>query len=245
MTAMTSRSERPTAVLVHGAFTDASSWAGVTERLERAGVPVRAVVNPLRGVQADSAYIASVFRQIPGPVLAVGHSYGGAVITNAASQVDNVVGLVYVAAFVPDEGETLAATVGSSRESELMPTVLESKYPTGRGTETASEFSIDPTRFHSVFAADLPQQQSDVLAVSQRPAAAATLSEMTGPPAWKNLPSWAVVGTADKAMGAHIGRSMAHPAGADTTEIDGSHVVMLSQPDAVTEVILKAHQAVM
>jgi pimeloyl-ACP methyl ester carboxylesterase len=244
MNAMTSREDRPTAVLVHGAFADASSWAGVTERLERAGVPVRAVVNPLRGVQADSAYVASVFEQIPGPVLAVGHSYGGAVITNAASQVDNVVGLVYVAAFVPDEGDTLAAMVGSSQESELMPAVVESKYPTGRGSETASEFSIDPTRFHAVFAADLPQQQSDVLAVSQRPAAATTLSEMTGPPAWKKLPSWAVVGTADKAMGPDLARSMARHAGANITEIDGSHVVMMSQPDAVTEVILKAHQAV-
>ena len=161
-----------------------------------------------------------MFQQIPGPVLAVGHSYGGAVITNAASQVDNVVGLVYVAAFVPDEGETLAGTVGTSPESALMSAV-------------------------PVFAADLPQQQSDVLAVSQRPAAAATLSEMTGPPAWKKLRSWAVVGTADKAMGSDMARSMAQRAGANTTEIDGSHVVMLSQPDAVTEVILKAHQAVM
>jgi pimeloyl-ACP methyl ester carboxylesterase len=245
MTAMTSGPDRPTAVLVHGAFADASSWAGVTERLERADVPVRAVVNPLRGLHADSAYIASVFQQIPGPVLAVGHSYGGAVITNAASQVDNVVGLVYVAAFVPDEGETLAGTVGTSPESALMTAVLESKYPTGTGSETASEFSIDPTKFHSVFAADLPEQQSDVLAVSQRPAAAATMSEMSGPPAWKKLRSWAVVGTADKAMGSALARSMAQRAGANTTEIDGSHVVMLSQPDAVTEVILKAHQAVM
>ncbi|HEX8863873.1 MAG TPA: alpha/beta hydrolase [Actinomycetes bacterium] len=230
----------PTAVLVHGAFADASSWAGVTERLERAGVPVRAVVNPLRGVQADSAYVASVFQQIPGPVLAVGHSYGGVVITNAASMVDNVVGLVYVAAFVPEEGESLGEVVGSA----LMPAVVESKYPTGQGSQTASEFSIDPAKFHEVFAGDLSQQQSDVMAVSQRPAAAATLSEKSGPSAWNRLQSWAVVGTADKAMGPDLARSMARRAGADITEIDGSHVVMMSQPDAVTEVILRAHNAV-
>ena len=244
MTATASQSVLPTAVLVHGAFADAASWAGVTERLERAGVPVRAVVNPLRGVQADSAYVASLFQQIPGPVLAVGHSYGGAVITNAASMVDNVVGLVYVAAFVPDEGETVGEIVGGSRDSALMTAVVESKYPTGQGSQTASEFSIDPARFHEVFAGDLPQQQSDVLAVSQRPAAAATLSEKSGPPAWKRLQSWAAVGTADNAMGADLARSLAHRAGADITEIDGSHVVMMSQPDAVAEVILKAHKAV-
>lgn len=236
-----SRSVLPTAVLVHGAFADASSWAGVTERLERAGVPVRAVANPLRGVQADSAYVASVFQQIPGPVLAVGHSYGGAVITNAASMVDNVVGLVYVAAFVPDEGESVGEVLASAL---MMPAVVESKYPTGQGSQTASEFSIDPAKFHEVFAGDLSQQQSDVMAVSQRPAAAATLSEKSGPSAWKRLQSWAVVGTADKAMGPDLARSMARRAGADITEIDGSHVVMMSQPDAVTEVILRAHNAV-
>src|SRR5215475_1985221 len=119
MTTMKSRTDRPTAVLVHGAFADASSWAGVTQRLERAGVPVRAVVNPLRGVKADSAYVASVIKQIPGPVLAVGHSYGGVVITNAGVMADNVVGLVYIAAFAPDEGESLQEIEGGSRDSIL------------------------------------------------------------------------------------------------------------------------------
>lgn len=244
MTGTMSRSERPTAVLVHGAFADQSSWAGVTERLERAGVPVRAVVNPLRGVQYDSAYVASVFQQIPGPVLAVGHSYGGAVITNAASMADNVAGLVYVAAFVPDEGETVQEIVGGSPQSALMTAAVESKYPTGQGSEMASEFTIHPDKFHEVFAGDLPQQQSDVMAVSQSPAAAGTLSEQSGPPAWKRLQSWAAIGTADNAMGPDLSRSLAHRAGADITEINGSHVIMLSQPDAVTEVILKAHNAV-
>jgi len=234
----------PTVVLVHGAFADASSWAGVTERLEKADIPVKAIVNPLRGIAADAAYVSSVIGQIKGPVLAVGHSYGGAVITNAATNAKNVVGLVYVAAFAPDEGETVADIVGSSKESLLLPAVQETTYPTGKGTETATEYSIDPMKFHEVFTADLPQAESDVLAVSQRPTAAATLMEQTGPPAWKNLSSWAVVGTADKAIGTDAVRYMAKRAGADISEVDGSHVVMISQPDAVTSVIMKALNAV-
>jgi pimeloyl-ACP methyl ester carboxylesterase len=230
----------PTVVLVHGSFADASSWAGVTQRLEKAGVPVRAIVNPLRGVGADSAYVASAIDQIPGPVLAVGHSYGGAVITNAATDAKNVIGLVYVAGFAPDEGESVADIVGTSKDSILLTAVQETTYPTGQGSQTSSEYSIDPTKFHEVFTADLPQDQSDVLAVSQRPTSAATLTEKTGPPAWKNLSTWAVVGTADKTIGTDAVRSMARRAGADITEIDSSHVVMISKPDAVTDVILKA-----
>ncbi len=234
----------PTVVLVHGAFADASSWAGVTQRLEKAGVPVKAIVNPLRGLTADAAYVKSAIDQIPGPVLAVGHSYGGAVITNAATNAKNVVGLVYVAAFAPDEGETASDIIGQSKESLLLNAVQEAKFPTGNGTETASEYNIDPQKFHEVFTADLPQEESDVLAVSQRPAAAATLGEKTGPPAWKKLSSWSVVGTGDKAIGADMVRSMAQRAGADIKEVDGSHVVMISQPDAVTEVIMKALRSV-
>ncbi len=230
----------PTVVLVHGSFADASSWAGVTERLEKAAVPVRAIVNPLRGMSADAAYVASAMDQVPGPVLAVGHSYGGAVITNAAASAKNVIGLVYVAGFAPDEGESVGDIVATSKDSILMPSVQETSYPTGQGSQTSSEFSIDPTRFHEVFAGDLPQDQSDVLAVSQRPASAATLTEQSGPPAWKNLSSWAVVGTADKTIGTDAVRSMAQRAGADITEVNSSHVVMISQPDAVTDVILNA-----
>src|ERR1700709_2007300 len=159
--------ESPTVALVHGAFAAAGSWAGVTELLLAAGVKVQALVTPLRGVASDAAYVASAIGQIPGPVLAVGHSYGGAVITNAVTNAKNVVGLVYVAAFAPDEGETVADIVGSSKESLLLPAVQETKYPTGKGTETATEYSIDPMKFHEVFTADLSQAESDVLAVSQ------------------------------------------------------------------------------
>jgi pimeloyl-ACP methyl ester carboxylesterase len=238
------RSSGPTVVLVHGAFADAGSWAFVTERLVAAGVSVRAIVNPLRGISHDAAYVASLINQIPGPVLAVGHSYGGAVITNAVPKTDNVVGLVYVAAFAPDEGELLGDIVARSKDSVLTTALEEYQYPTGNGTETAVEVLIDAAKFRSVFTADLPQLQSDVYALSQRPIAAGAFAEKSGPPAWKNLPAWAAVGTADTAAGADVVREMAQRANADITEIEGSHVIMISQPDAVTEVILKALKAV-
>jgi pimeloyl-ACP methyl ester carboxylesterase len=227
-------------VLVHGAFADAGSWAAVTERLVSAGVPVMAIVNPLRGLKHDAAYVASAISQIPGPVLAVGHSYGGAVITNAVPQTTNTVGLVYVAAFAPDEGEMLADITGRSQDSVLGTATLEKQYPAGDGAQTATELIIDPAKFRDVFTADLPQLESDVYGRSQRPIAASAFAEETGHPAWKDLPSWAAVGTADKAAGADVVRSMAQRAGATITEIDGSHVIMISQPDAVTEVILTA-----
>ena len=234
----------PTVVLVHGAFADAGSWAAVTERLVEAGVPVRAIVNPLRGVRADADYVASAIDQIPGPVLAVGHSYGGAVITNAVPQTTNVVGLVYVAAFAPDEGETLGAILATSKDSILTTAVMESQYPTGQGSETATEVIVDPAKFREVFTADLPQLQSDVLGLSQRPIAAGAFGETNGHPAWQDLPVWAAVGTEDKAAGSDLVRSMAQRAEATITEIKGSHVIMISQPDAVTEVILAALKVV-
>ena len=138
----------PTVVLVHGAFADASSWNDVIERLQADGVQVTAPANPLRGISIDSAYIASLLEQIPGPVLAVGHSYGGAVITNAATNANNVVGLVYVAAFAPDEGESLADIESNSKDSVLLPALVELRYPTGQGSETAVEFAIKPENLH-------------------------------------------------------------------------------------------------
>jgi pimeloyl-ACP methyl ester carboxylesterase len=209
MTDSPSGAAGPTVVLVHGAFADAGSWAGVTQRLQEAGVPVRAIVNPLRGVAFDSAYAPSAIRQIPGPVLAVGHSYGGAVITNAVPQTTNVVGLVYVAAFAPDEGEALGEVLATSKESILYPALLESQYPTGQGSETAGEVIVDPAKFHEVFTADLPQAESDVLGASQRPVAEGAFAEKNAHPAWKDLPAWAAVGAADKAIGADPVRSMA------------------------------------
>jgi pimeloyl-ACP methyl ester carboxylesterase len=234
----------PTVVLVHGAFADASGWAGVIERLMAAGVSVRAVVNPLRGVSADSAYVASVIRQIPGPVLAVGHSYGGAVITNAGSMADNVAGLVYIAAFAPDEGESLQEIEGRSRDSILPSALRQTDYPVGSGSDVLGELSIDVALFHEAFAADLPKEQTAVMARSQRPVSVAAFGEKTGVPAWKKLPSWAVVATGDKAAGSDVVLSMARRAGAEITEVEASHVPMMSQPGVVTGVILTAAKAV-
>ncbi len=229
-----------TVVLVHGAFADASSWTGVAEQLQSDGVTVIAPANPLRGIAIDSAYTKSVFEQIPGRVLAVGHSYGGAVISNAATDASNVVGLVYVAAFAPDEGEVLGQVEAGSKDSVLNPALMPVQYPVGSGSETATEFLIKPEQFHAAFAADLPEKQAALMAATQRPVAEAAFGEPSGPPAWKRLPSWAVVATGDKAAGADVVRSMAERAGADITEAEGSHVIMISQPGVVTDVISKA-----
>jgi pimeloyl-ACP methyl ester carboxylesterase len=233
----------PTIVLVHGAFADGSSWNGVIEPLQRQGYPVVSPPNPLRGVTFDSAYIASVLGQIDGPVLLVGHSYGGAVITNAATDAPNVAGLVFVAAFAPDAGERLGEVTPESKDSVLNSALVQRTYP-GPDGETAVEFAIDPAKFRDAFAADLPAEQTAIMAATQRPIAAAAFSDASDSPAWKSLPSWAVVATGDKAAGADLVRSMAQRAGADITEIEGSHVIMVSQPQAVTEVIVKAATAV-
>jgi pimeloyl-ACP methyl ester carboxylesterase len=233
----------PTVVLVHGAFADASSWNGVITRLQAKGVPVTAPANPLRGIAADSAYLAAVLEQIDGPVLAVGHSYGGAVITNAATNAKNVVGLVYVAAFAPDEGEVLGAVEAGSKDSVLNSALVPRHYPTADGG-SATEFFIDPSKARDAFAGDLSDQQAALIAATQRPVADAAFGEPNGEPAWKHLPSWAVVATRDKAAGTDVVHSMAERAGAKITEVEGSHVIMVSQPQAVTDVILEAVAAV-
>jgi pimeloyl-ACP methyl ester carboxylesterase len=152
----------------------------------------------------------------------------------------NVVGLVYVAAFAPDKGESLADIESDSKDSVLKTALMQLQYPTGQGAETAVEFAIDPTKFHDAFAADLPAQQTALMVATQRPFAESGFSEPTGVPAWKNLPSWAVVPTGDKAAGSDVVRSMAERAGATITEVDASHVPMMSQPQVVTDVILTA-----
>jgi len=231
-----------TVVLVHGAFADSSSWNGVVERLQAKGVQVTAAVNPLRGISHDSAYVASVLAQIPGPVLAVGHSYGGAVITNAATGAQNVLGLVYVAAFAPEEGETLLEVEGGSRDSVLLSALVPHQYPTDDGT--ATELSIDPAKVREAFASDLSDREVALIGVIQRPIAELAFGEPSGAPAWKRLPSWAVVPTGDKAIGTDVVRSYAERAGAEITEVEGSHVIMISQPDAVVAVIEAAIAAV-
>ena len=235
---------KPTIVLVHGAFADASSWNGVIERLQQQGYRVMAPANPLRGVTADSAYTASLLGQIDGPVLLAGHSYGGAVITNAAASAPNVVGLVYVAAFAPDEGENLGDVEAGSKDSVLNSALVQYNYPTGHDGETSVEFAINPAQIQEAFAADLPEQTTALMAATQRPIAAAAFSDASGPPAWRRLPSWAVVATGDKAAGADVVRSHAQRAGADIVEVEGSHVIMISQPQTVADHILKAARAI-
>jgi pimeloyl-ACP methyl ester carboxylesterase len=234
---------KPTIVLVHGAFADASSWNGVIERLQQRGYTVIAPANPLRGVTADSAYTASLLNQINGPVLLAGHSYGGAVITNAATRAPNVVGLVYVAAFAPDEGETLGDVESGSKDSVLNSALIQYNYPTGQNGETSVEFAINPALIQEAFAADLPAETTALMAATQRPIAATAFSDVSGPPAWRTLPSWAVVAAGDKAAGADVVRSHAQRAGADIVEVEGSHVIMISQPQVVTDHILAAVQA--
>ena len=240
MSDVTTNGEAPTVVLVHGAFADASSWNGVIERLLEEGVKVTAPANPLRGIAHDSAYTASIFAQTPGRVLAVGHSYGGAVITNAASEAENVVGLVFVAAFAPEEGEALGEAEANSKDSVLNSALVALQYPTTNGGGTAVEFAIDPAKLHDAFAADLPAEQAALMAATQRPVAEAAFSEPSVPPAWKRLPSWTVVATGDKAAGTDVIRSQAERAGGKITEVAGSHVIMISQPQTVTDVIMEA-----
>lgn len=240
---MPDNSPPTTVVLVHGAFADAGSFADVAGLLLEAGIPVVAPANPLRGIAIDSAYIAGVFTQIPGPVLAVGHSYGGAVITNAATGAPNVKGLVFVAAFAPDENEVLGAVAGTSEDSVLGPALVQRTYPIG-GAETAIEFYVNQPAFREVFASDLPDARAALLAASQRPVAAAAFDEPSGVPAWKSLPTWAVVATGDKAAGTDLTLSMATRAGAQITEVQASHVVMISRPAEVTAVITAALAAI-
>jgi pimeloyl-ACP methyl ester carboxylesterase len=216
----------------------------VIKRLQANGVQVTAPANPLRGVSIDSAYIAGVFEETLGSVVAVGHSYGGAVITNAAKQSKNVVGLVYVAAFATEEGDRLGEATAASKDAVLSTALVPLHYPTANGGEPAVEFAIDPASFHDAFAADLPAEEAAVMAATQRPIAELGFSEPSGAPAWKDLPAWAVVAAGDKAAGTDVTRAMAERAGATITEVDASHVVMVSQPQAVTAVILEAVAAV-
>lgn len=230
----------PTVVLVHGAFADSSSWNGVIERLQAKGVEVVALANPLRGVSNDSAYVAGALEEISGPVIAVGHSYGGAIISNAATHATNVVGLVFVAAFAPEKGERLGEATAASKDAVLGTALVPHQLPSADGGEPAVEFSIDPAKLHEVFAADLPTGSAAVLAATQRPVAELAFSEPSGAPAWKHLPSWAVIATEDKAAGTDIVRSMAKRASASISEVEGSHVIMISQPEAVADVIFQA-----
>ncbi|MEU2338133.1 alpha/beta hydrolase [Streptomyces sp. NPDC006654] len=232
----------PTVVLVHGAFADAASWSGVIEELQRHDIPVIAPPNPLRGLASDAAYIASVAAQIDGPVVLVGHSYGGALIT-VAGTTENVVGLVYVAAYVLEEGESLGELQGRFPLSPLVSNLKQWTYPVADG-DPAVEVTIAADAFPAVFAADVPADVTKVLAVAQRPLAVAAFEETASAAAWKTKPSWALVAGADTAINPEVERFGAKRAGATVVEIEGaSHAVAVSQPKQVAELIREAVRA--
>lgn len=231
---------RPTVVLVHGAFADASGWNDVTERLQDEGYTVLAAANPLRGVQSDAAYLRSVLDTIQGPVVLVGHSYGGFVMTNAAEGDPDVGALVYVAAFAPAEGETVEQLTGMNPGSGLADpaNLVVRRHPDG------ADGYIAPGAFRQIFAADLPRADAAVLAASQRPADLATLRDRSGTPAWDDVPSWYVVAGRDNTIPPATQRFMAERAGSSTVELRASHVAMMSQPRAVARVIEAAAESV-
>jgi pimeloyl-ACP methyl ester carboxylesterase len=231
-------STTPTIVLVHGGFADASYWVPVIRELQASDLRVLAPANPLRGLASDSEYIASFVNQVDGPVLLVGHSYGGAVISVAGAAINNAVGLVYVAAWVLDEGESFGEIYERFGQTPLLDAVRPSNYPLPGGG-TAVELTIAPELYRSAFAADLPSDVTEVLAVSQRPFAA-ILDDRAQAAAWKTLPSWAVVATADKAIPPDAERHMAVRAGAQPIDVDASHSIALSQPGAVVALIPRA-----
>jgi pimeloyl-ACP methyl ester carboxylesterase len=231
----------PTVVLVHGGFADASFWAPVIRDLQAQNLPVLAPPNPLRGLAHDAEYIASYVNQIDGPVLLVGHSYGGAVISVAGASTPNAVGLVYVAAFALDEGESFGEIFAQFGDTPLVGAVRPSEYPLPNG-ETAVELTIAPELYQSAFAADLATEVTEVAAVSQRPFAA-IFEDRAEAAAWKTLPSWAVVATSDKAIPPDAERHMARRAGAETIEVEASHSIALSQPKAVVDLIQTAVDA--
>ncbi|MFD8382994.1 alpha/beta fold hydrolase [Streptomyces sp. NPDC059679] len=235
-------STTPTVLLVHGAFADAGSWSGVIRELQSHGVSVVAPPNPLRGLASDAAYVASVAAQIDGPVILVGHSYGGAIIT-VAGATENVVGLVFVAAYVPEEGESLGELQGRFPAPPLADNLRPATFPV-EGAEPAVEFTIVPESFPSVFAADVPEEVTRVLAVAQRPLAAAAFDEPARATAWRTKPSWALVADADQAINPEVQRFAAKRAGANVVEVEGaSHAVAVSQPKAVADLILDAVRA--
>ena len=230
----------PTIVLVHGAFADASGWNDVTRRLQREDYTVIATANPLRSVDSDAAYLKSILDTIDGPVILVGHSYGGFVLTNAAAGDPDVKALVYVAGFAPAAGDTVEALTGMNPGSGLADpaNLVVRPHPGG------ADGYINPAVFREIFAADLPRHVTNVMAASQRPADVGTLFQPSGPPAWETIPSWYVVASKDHTIPPATQRFMAERAGATTVEIRSSHVVMMSHPKQVTDVIEQAATSV-
>ncbi|QWK81891.1 alpha/beta fold hydrolase [Ochrobactrum sp. BTU1] len=227
--------QNPTIVLVHGAFAESSSWDGVVKNLENDGFKVVSAANPLRGLKTDADYVSSIVGSIKEPVILVGHSYGGSVISNAANGHTNVKGLVYVAAFAPEAGESAIALSGKFPGSSLGPTLA----PPVELMDGGKDLYIDQEKFHDQFAADVPEKQARLMAAAQRPIKDEALSEPAGKPAWKAIPSWFVYGDQDKNIPPAAQAWMAERAHSKKTVVikGGSHVVMVSHPDVVSNLI--------
>jgi pimeloyl-ACP methyl ester carboxylesterase len=242
---------KPTIVLEHGAWADASSWAGVIQRLQQAGYTVDAPPDPLRGLSYDSTYLADYLAAITGPVILVGHSYGGAVITNAATGNPDVKALVYVDAFIPAQGESLLQLIGAQPGSclagnpaNVFTTVPYPGAPSG-DADVYLQTAPDGTYpgFAQCFANGLPASEASVLAATQRPLAFSAATAPSGVPAWQTIPSWSVIGTADHAIPPAEQLIMSKRANAHITEIDAGHLSLISDPSAVTRVIIEAARA--
>lgn len=229
---------KPTIVLVHGAFAGSSSWNAVAAKLLEKGFPVVAVANPLRGVKSDAAYVSSYIKSVDGPVVLVGHSYGGSVITDAAAGNGNVKALVYVSAFAPDVGETPASLVGKFPGGTLGAT-LAKPVPLGDGK---NDLYIAQEKFHAQFAADVDAATAAQMAATQRPIVDAAFNDAAEAASWNTIPSWFVYGTLDKNIPPALHAFMANRAGSKkTVAVKGSsHVVMVSHPDVVAKLIESA-----
>ncbi|WP_433512964.1 alpha/beta fold hydrolase [Nonomuraea sp. CA-143628] len=232
-------STTPTIVLVHGAFGGSDMWRGVIAKLQTHGYTAVAVANPLRDLESDARYVAETVRAVDGPVVLVGHSYGGAVITRAARDTSNVEALVYSAAFQPDEGESSFGLAGRFPGAKLGPdttTVVEH--------EGEPELRVQPEHFRDVIAGDLPEATTNALAVTQRPVLQKALTaELSGRPAWRTLPSWTLIATQDNAIPAQAQEFMAERAGSHVVRVRASHSPSISQPDAVADLIMEAAKA--
>ena len=233
---------KPSIVLVHGAWADTSSWDGVIQRLQADGYTVYALPNPLRGLPDDPAYLADFLHTISGPIVLVGHSYGGTVITNAATGDPQVKALVYVDAFAPAQGQTIAQLLAAHPGSCAVPANLNLVPFPGAPSGVADAY-IKQSVFPGCMANGLPATQARVLAATQRPIATIALTQESGVPAWQTIPSWAVVGTADHAIPLALQLAMANTAHAHITTVDAPHLAMISDPGTVTSVILHAVRA--
>ncbi|MFI5891105.1 alpha/beta fold hydrolase [Actinoplanes sp. NPDC051513] len=225
---------------MHGAFADASGWNEVIHRLSGDGYPVLAPANPLRGVASDSAYLDSVLRTITGAIVLVGHSYGGVVITNAATGNPNVKALVYVAAFAPDAGDTVLGLQTKFPGTKLGLEQLDVRPFPLPGGGTSFDGYVKTEYFRDIFAGDLPRSTTAIMAAAQRPGDTHTLEQESGAPAWKQIPSWYLVARDDNLIPAAAQRFMAKRAGAHSVEVHASHVAMISQPRITAELITLA-----